>query len=391
MRTGKTMTLLSGIGVGAGLMYLLDPLAGRRRRARLEQRARHDVREAVDETSKASRDMAHRTRGLIARAAGLLGRRAPIDDVILGERVRARLGRLSAHPGAIEILCTDGAVVLGGYVLRADHKRVVDGVVRVRGVKSVEDRLDVHDEPGAIPSLQGHQGPAGPWWQQDKWPPTVRVLGTGAGAWILVHGLRSGFLGRLLWAPIGTGLLVRGVLNAPWKRIVGLSSGAHGIAIRKTIHLNVPVEKVYAFWRAFDTYPRFMSHVREIRRLDGGGLRWRVEGPGGAEFQWDADITSEKLNEELAWRSRPGSSVDNEGVVRFFRWGEGTQVEIQMAYNPPAGVVGHAIAKLFGKDPKREIDDDLVRFKSLLEAGKATGRECTVTRDEIAAQIHPNS
>jgi hypothetical protein len=151
------------------------------------------------------------------------------------------------------------------------------------------------------------------------------------------------------------------------------------------------VEDVYAFWCAFETYPRFMTHVREIRRFDGGRLRWRVEGPGGTEFQWDAEITSEKPNEELSWRSLPGSSIHNEGVVRFYRWGDGTQIEIQMAYNPPAGVVGHAIAKLFGKDPKREIDEDLIRFKSLLEAGKATGRESTVTRDEISAQVHPGA
>ena len=385
------MTLLSGIGVGAGLMYLLDPLAGRRRRARLEQRARRDVHEAVDETSKASRDVAHRARGLIARAAGMWNRHGPVDDVILEERVRARLGRLSSHPGAIELRSVDGRIILGGYVLRGDHQHVLDGVAQVRGVKSVEDRLDVRDEPGAIPSLQGQPGPTGPWWRQDKWPPTLRVLGTGAGALLLLRGLRGAGLGRLLWTPLGTGLLVRGVLNAPWKRIVGLSAGAHGIEIRKTIHLNVPVEDVYAFWCAFETYPRFMTHVREIRRFDGGRLRWRVEGPGGTEFQWDAEITSEKPNEELAWRSLPGSSIHNEGVVRFYRWGDGTQIEIQMAYNPPAGVVGHAIAKLFGKDPKREIDEDLIRFKSLLEAGKATGRESTVTRDEISAQVHPGA
>jgi uncharacterized membrane protein len=79
--------------------------------------------------------------------------------------------------------------------------------------------------------------------------------------------------------------------------------------------------------------------------------------------------------------------VETEGKVRFSRRGDGTQVDLQLSYNPPAGTVGHAVAKLLGKDAKREIDEDLIRFKSLLESGKATGNQ-TVTREQIAEHVH---
>jgi hypothetical protein len=52
-------------------------------------------------------------------------------------------------------------------------------------------------------------------------------------------------------------------------------------------------------------------------------------------------------------------------------------------YNAPAGALGHAVAKLFGADPKSELDDDLVRLKSLIEYGKASVGGTTVTREDV--------
>ena len=59
-----------------------------------------------------------------------------------------------------------------------------------------------------------------------------------------------------------------------------------------------------------------------------------------------------------------------------------------MSYCPPAGILGHTVARLFGADPKSEIDDDMVRLKSLLEVGKTRAHGETVWRDEVGASIH---
>jgi uncharacterized membrane protein len=62
---------------------------------------------------------------------------------------------------------------------------------------------------------------------------------------------------------------------------------------------------------------------------------------------------------------------------------DGTRVHVQMRYTPPAGAVGHGLAALLGADPRRALDEDLVRFKSLLEEGKTSVRGQTVTREAL--------
>jgi uncharacterized membrane protein len=79
-----------------------------------------------------------------------------------------------------------------------------------------------------------------------------------------------------------------------------------------------------------------------------------------------------------------GSTINTEGAVRFSPGPDGgTTVSIHMSYCPPAGVLGHGVAWLFGADPKTEIEDDLVRLKSLMEIGKTRAHGATVWRDEF--------
>jgi uncharacterized membrane protein len=153
-----------------------------------------------------------------------------------------------------------------------------------------------------------------------------------------------------------------------------------GLQIQKSIHVDAPIEEVFAFWRNLESFPRFMSHVREVRQLADGSYHWKV-GP----FEWEAEVTRLEPNRLLAWRSRPGSSVRNRGVVRFRSDGHrGTEVSVQLSYRPPAGMLGHGVARLLGADPKHQMDDDLLRFKSLVEQGAATGRGARVFREEIS-------
>ncbi len=85
----------------------------------------------------------------------------------------------------------------------------------------------------------------------------------------------------------------------------------------------------------------------------------------------------------LAWKSTPGSIIENAGIVRFDPDREGTRVAIRLSYNPTAGQLGHIVASLFGADPKREIDQDLVRMKSLIEQGKTSVRGETLGREQV--------
>ncbi len=55
-----------------------------------------------------------------------------------------------------------------------------------------------------------------------------------------------------------------------------------------------------------------------------------------------------------------------------------------MRYCPPAGVIGHAIARLLGSDPRTRLDEDLVRLKALLESGRTRAHGEQVALADIA-------
>jgi uncharacterized membrane protein len=95
-----------------------------------------------------------------------------------------------------------------------------------------------------------------------------------------------------------------------------------------------------------------------------------LAGPGGIPVEWEAVITRLEPNRLIAFQSVPGSMVEQHGTVRFKSNDEDkTVVDVKLSYYPPAGAVGHAIASLFGADPKSEMDADLMRMKSFIETG----------------------
>jgi uncharacterized membrane protein len=112
-----------------------------------------------------------------------------------------------------------------------------------------------------------------------------------------------------------------------------------------------------------------MAHVAEVRDLGRRRSHWVVRGPAGSQFEWDSVLTEQSRPERLAWRSEPGAEIGQSGSVQFEPYRGGTRVTVRMSYNPPAGAIGHGIAMLLGADPKRQMDDDLARMKSLIERG----------------------
>ena len=96
-------------------------------------------------------------------------------------------------------------------------------------------------------------------------------------------------------------------------------------------------------------------------------------------MEWDAEVTRTDPGRLISWKTVDNSTVESSGTVRFVPDGDGTRVDVRLTYNPPFGALGHVVAALLGGDPKRQLDDDLLRLKSLLERGKASGHEERVT------------
>ena len=152
MNTG--LRLLSAAGVGAGLMYLFDPDRGKRRRALMANKITHAGKVAGDVTGKTGRDVRNHLQGVIAEIQSLF-QAAEISDDVLQARVRSKLGRVVSHPRAIEVKADDGLIVLTGPILTKEEVPLLDAVRRLAGVKSIENLLELHDEAGEIPALQG--------------------------------------------------------------------------------------------------------------------------------------------------------------------------------------------------------------------------------------------
>lgn len=183
-------TMAAGIVAGAGLMFLLDPQAGGRRRALLRDqlvRASHKGADAADATS---RDVANRTRGVVAATRARLSRR-PVANDVLEARVRAKLGRVVSHPSAVRVTASAGKVSLEGPILTHEAARLISMTWRIPGVTDLENRLELHDEPGDVPALQGGSTRPGERWEltQGRWSPTTRLLFGTIGATAIGAGL----------------------------------------------------------------------------------------------------------------------------------------------------------------------------------------------------------
>jgi len=187
-------TFISGAGLGAGLMYYLDPSLGPQRRAHARDQASRVPRVLQDSASVTARDLKNRTVGLVTEARARLTECA-VEDEVLVERVRSQLGFLVRHPSAIEVSVRDGEVILGGAALSDEIEQLIDGVRTVRGVRKVDNQVNVHTDPNGIPSLQGDKPkPTGRPLDimQRRWSPATRFLVGAAGLLLAYNVSRPG-------------------------------------------------------------------------------------------------------------------------------------------------------------------------------------------------------
>jgi hypothetical protein len=166
-----------GLALGATSAFLLDPQHGRRRRALLRDRVTRTVNESREFADAATRDLRYRAQGIASRARSWRSGAAP-DDILV-ERVRARLGRYSSHPRAIEVAA--------------------------------------HESAEGVSSLQGGVEPVGERFElaQGSWSPGVRLLTGGAGALLLLYALSRGGLASIGALAAGAALLGRASANRP--------------------------------------------------------------------------------------------------------------------------------------------------------------------------------
>jgi uncharacterized membrane protein len=388
----ESAPLLGTLGVGAGLMYLLDPDRGTRRRALVRDRIVHTLHALSGIVERGARDLSHRAHGFVVESQSFF-RDEEVPDEVLTARVRSKLGHVVGHPHAIDVAVHRGRVELRGPVLSHDVEKLLSSIALIPGVRGLDSHLEGHAAPDHIAALQGldtldEERLAR---KRERWSPFLRLLAGAAGVGLLLAGLRRrDRLGALLRLG-GIAILVRDVANQSLRRLLGFGAGRNVIEIHKTFTIQAAVDDVFELWLSFESFPLFMDHLRRVEPMGEGRYHWVASGPAGLSVSWEADIIELVPGRRIAWASLPGAVLANEGVVQFDENPDGsTRVTIKLAYNPPGGVLGHLLAALFGADPKHAMDEDLVRFQSLIERGKTTAHGHIVRFAEIAGKKDSN-
>lgn len=145
-----------------------------------------------------------------------------------------------------------------------------------------------------------------------------------------------------------------------------------GIHVEHSVTINKSPEELYRYWRNFTNLPQIMDHLESVTVQDDKRSHWVAKAPAGYRVEWDAEIINDEPNKIIAWRSLAAASVPNSGSVRFVAapGDRGTEVHVVLDYIPPAGRVGWLVAKLFGEEPKQQVQEDLRRFKQVMETGE---------------------
>ena len=214
-----------------------------------------------------------------------------------------------------------------------------------------------------------------------------RWASVGAGAGLVVYGLRKRSWPGVLLAGLGGALIRRGATaHCDIYGALGLNTsrsaddtraalgGSRGVNVLERVAVERPIEQLYRFWRNLENLPQFMRHLESVEKLTDTISHWRAKGPRDTVLEWDAEIINEVPNQVIGWRSLDNADVVSAGSVNFDRTSNGTLVTVHLQYSPPGGKVGAAVAKLFGRDAATEIREDLNRFRDLVEAGRAPAR-----------------
>lgn len=194
------------------------------------------------------------------------------------------------------------------------------------------------------------------------------------------------------WIALGT-LAVAGVLGAGWLARRSSDAGhppdsAPGrtakrrrfgafTVVGRTVTINRPRTELYRFWRDFKNLATFMENIVDVQDLGDQRTSWRIKAPLGMTVAVETRIVEDRPDSAIAWRSTEASQIETEGKVMFrdAPADRGTEVEAIIAYRPPAGEIGRAMASLFSREPRVQGRRELKRLKMLMETGEiATAR-----------------
>jgi uncharacterized membrane protein len=277
---------------------------------------------------------------------------------------RALAAGFALGAGAAYFLDPDRGDARRRRVVR-EARALLDEVAAALGAARPRARDDRLPDPDGLPrrrnDLPGVGGAELRATPYDEGPPGA-LLGL-AGGVLTAYGLTRRDRLATAMAALGAGMVAGGVVQNP---ALGVRDRRRAIEVQRTFQLEASPDAVFEWWSRPARLARFLSYVDEVRDLGGGRVEWRVQGPGDEPLVWRATVTALEPGRLLAWRSDADALVSQSATVRVTPTEGGAQLDLRIAYAPPAGHEEPDVTTLLGWDPRYTIDQDLERFARLL-------------------------
>lgn len=182
------------------------------------------------------------------------------------------------------------------------------------------------------------------------------------------------------------GLLLAAFAPSFTRQLLRVGAARRRVHLRTTLEIHRPVHDVFEFCRDFENFPRVVHLLHSVVDYQDGRSHWEVKSPGGELLAWDVQVTKYVPNVVLAWRSVPRSVVDCNGLIRFAPVPDGgTRLEIEVDYDPVHTGFSDAVRSLFDRPRTAQVEADLARANSYLQAHPTASR---TELDEVDVSPH---
>ncbi|VXD02281.1 SRPBCC family protein [Sphingomonas sp. 8AM] len=141
-------------------------------------------------------------------------------------------------------------------------------------------------------------------------------------------------------------------------------------AARAAITIGRPADELRALWLSPDVQSAIWADFADVSTADDGATDWVAHGPAGGTYRWRT--AAQATDDEVRWSTLDGADVANTGVLTFRTapGDRGTELHLDVRFDPPGGVVGEAVGKLFHVVPREIVAKALYRFRALALTGE---------------------